>query len=195
MFTSFCGNPGLHHTTDNSSPGFCSIRATTMVATSPVDSGWTRETTRLCRLSSCHPLFISLFQLIVTSPFVVLSLRHPLLVLSRQLVASLHLAVLSLRHPLVLSSSRCASLLSHHLSLSSRCAAHSSSCHAGWLLSCHLVLPPLIFLWRQLVVTPSSLVFLSLHRLLSFHCSGWLLRCLSLYHPLVVASPLVVLSL
>ena len=83
--------------------GFHSIRATTMAATLPVDSIWTRKTTRLCPLSSCRPCVTSLCQLIVASPLVVLSLCLPLIILSRELVVTLPLAILSLCHPLVLS--------------------------------------------------------------------------------------------
>ena len=76
----------------------------TMAATSSVNSVWTRETTKLCRLSSRRPGVVSSCQLVVTSPLVVLSLLRPLVVLSRQLVVALPLAVLSLRHPLVVLS-------------------------------------------------------------------------------------------
>jgi hypothetical protein len=94
-----------------------------MTATSPVDSVWTRKTTRLCHLSSRRPGVILSCQLVVSSPLVVLSLRCPLVVLlrllvvasphailslrchlvvlSRQLVVTLPLTVLLLRHPLV----------------------------------------------------------------------------------------------
>jgi hypothetical protein len=76
----------------------------TMAATSPVDSIWTRKTTRLCRLSSCRPGVVLSCQLVVALPLVVLSLRRPLVVLSRQLVVASPLAVLSLRCPLVVLS-------------------------------------------------------------------------------------------
>jgi hypothetical protein len=65
-----------------------------------------------------------------------------------------------------------ASLLSHCLSSSSRCATHSSSCHAGWLLRVSpLNVPPLCVASQHaalssswLIVASSSLVVLSLHR-------------------------------
>ena len=47
--------------------GFCSIRATTMAATLPVDSVWTQMTMRLCRLSLHRPLVTSSCQLVVAS--------------------------------------------------------------------------------------------------------------------------------
>ena len=89
------------------------------------------------------------------------------------LAVALPLAILSLLH---LSSTRRASLLSHCLS-SSLVAPRvilSSSRRAGWLF-CHLltrcplmsrrlIVSPLVVSSRQLVVTPSSLVVLSLHR-------------------------------
>ena len=73
----------------------------TMAATLPVDSVWTQNTTRLCRLSSRRPSVVLACQLVVTSPLVVLSLRRPLVVLSRQLVVASPLAILSLRCPLI----------------------------------------------------------------------------------------------
>ena len=63
----------------------------------------TQKTTRLCHLLSRRPLVTSSCQLVVASPFVVLSLCRPLVILSRKLVVALPLTVLSLRHPLVLS--------------------------------------------------------------------------------------------
>ena len=134
-----------------------------MAATLPVNSVWTRKTTRLCCLSSRRPLVVSSCQLVVASPLVVLSLHRPLVILTRQLVVALPLAVFLLRRPFVLSSRRlvvvspldappsrplvissCRLLLSrraswlshHHLSLSSGCTTLSSSHHAGWLLRC-----------------------------------------------------------
>ena len=94
-----------------------------MAATLPIDSVWSRKTTRLCRHSSRRPLVVSSCQLVFASPLVVLSMRCPLVVLSRQLVVAL------------LSTCR-TSLLSHRLSSSSRCAP------------CH----PLILSSRRLVV-------------------------------------------
>ena len=77
-------------------------------------------------------------------------------------------------HCATLSSSHCTSLLSHHLSLSSCCAPRHPlilSLHRLVVAlpldaqsSCRLVVPPLDVLLRQLVVAPSSLIVLSLHR-------------------------------
>ncbi len=92
---------------------------------------------------------------------------------------------------LPLSLSHCASWLSHHLSLSSRCAALQSSHRTSWFLRCLLL--------------SSCCAALS-----SFHRAGWLLRRLSMRRPLIlllrhplilsgrqliVVSPLIVLLL
>jgi len=108
--------------------------------------------------------------------------------LSHCLLSSSHCATLSsscraswLSHCLLpssrcatLSSSRCTSLLSHHLSLSSCCAPRRPLILSLRRLvvalpldvpsTCHLVVSPLVVLSRQLVVAPSSLIVLSLHR-------------------------------
>jgi hypothetical protein len=81
-------------------------------------------------------------------------------------------------------------------------AALSSSLRAGWLLHClstrrplvvsssrHLVVPPLVVLSHQLVVAPSSLVILSLHRPLVIS-SYWLVVALHVLAP--PSRPLVV---
>jgi hypothetical protein len=73
----------------------------TMAATSPVNSVWTRKTTRLCRLSSRRPGVLLSCQLVLALPLVVLSLRRPLVVLSHHLVVASPLAVFSLCCPLV----------------------------------------------------------------------------------------------
>ena len=78
-------------------------------------------------------------------------LRHPLVNSSRQLVVASPLLVLSLRPappscPLFALAGCC---------VASQCTA--------LLLSRHLVVPPLVFSSRQLVVVPSSLVILLLH--------------------------------
>ena len=109
-----------------------------------------------------------------------LSSRRPRVVLSRQLVVALPLAVLSLHLPLVVLSrqlvvtspfdeptSRHLIVSLCHLSLSRR---------ASWLSHHHLL-------------SSSCCTALS-----SSHRAGWLLCCLSLRRPLVVASPLVILS-
>ena len=132
-------------------------------------------------LSLRRPLVILSRQLVVASPLAVLSLRRPLVVLSRQLVVALPLlvvalplTVLSLRHPLV-NSSRQLVVVSPLLVLSLRPAPPSrplvalagccvaSRCAALSSPRC-LVVPPLVVASRQLVVAPSSLVVLSLHR-------------------------------
>ena len=105
----------------------------TVAATSPVDSVWTRKTTRLCHLPLCRPGVVLSCKLVVASPLVVLSLRRPLVVLMRQLVVASPLAVLSLP---ILSSSCCASWLSHCLSSSSRCANLLSTRRASLLSHC-----------------------------------------------------------
>jgi hypothetical protein len=160
-----------------------------MTATLPVSFVWTQKITRLYRLSSRRPLVVLSRQLFVPLPLavlslrrpLVLSLRHPLVHSSHQLVVTSPLLILSLRRPLVLSSrrlvvasplnappSRCLVVSLCHLSL---------SCRASWLSHHHL---------------SSS----SRYTALSFsHHAGWLLCCLSLRLPLVVASPLIVISL
>jgi len=193
-------------------------------ANQPINSVWSRKTTKLCHLSSHSPRVISSCQLVFASPVVVLSLPRPLAVLlraswlSHRLSPSSHCAALSsscraswlLHYLLPLSfcatilSTRCASLLSHHLSLSSCCAprhplvflsnrlvvaALSSSRRLIVSSSRRLVVPPLVILSRQLVVAPSSLVILSLHRPLVLS-SCWLLVMLPLLAP--PSCPLVV---
>jgi hypothetical protein len=147
-----------------------------MAATSPVNSVWTGKTTRLCRLSSRRPGVLLSCQLVVASPLVVLSLRCPLVVLLRQLSHCLSPSSLCA----TLSSTRRASLLTHRLSLSSRCAPRR----------------PLVLSLRWLVValpldTPLScrLVFLSCRLLLS-HRASWLSR----HHLLPPSRPLIVLA-
>ena len=145
----------------------------TMATTLPVNSVWTRKTTRLCLLLSRGLRVVSLCQLVDALPIVVLSLRHPLIVLTCQLVVGSPLAVFSLRHPL---SSCCTSVLSHCLSSSSRYVAHSSSHRAGWLLG-RLDAPPS----HRLVVSKCCLLlscctsWLSHHHLLSSSCCTALL--------------------
>ena len=131
----------------------------------------------------------------VASPLVILLLHHPLVVLFFVLVHCLLLSSLCT----TLLSSRRASLLSHFLSSPSCCPSPcplvlslcrlvvalpldaspscclvvsscrlSLSCCASWMLHHHLSLS-------------SRCTALS-----SSHCAGWLLRCLSLRHPLVL---------
>jgi hypothetical protein len=143
-----------------------------MAANLPIDSIWTRKTTRLCHLSLRRPLIISLCQLVVASPLVILSLRRPLIVLSCQLVVAVPLAVLFLRHPLILWSCFPRPLVAPH------------SCPLIAPAGCCLVAPAgcrIIISHRHLVAPPS--------RLLSSHHAGWLLCCHSLR-----AAPLVLLS-
>ena len=131
----------------------------------------------LAVLSLRHPLIKSLHQLVVALPLAVLSLRHPLINSSRQLVVTLPLLVLLLRpampsRPLVAPAGCC---------IASRRATLSSSCRLG--------VPPLVVSSRQLVVLPSSLVVLSLHRPLVLS-SCWLVVALPVLalpsRPLVV---------
>ena len=148
---------------------------------------------RLCCLSSRRPGVVLSCQLVVALPLVVLSLRRPLIVLSRQLVVasialpSYCLAVpagcrIASHRPLVVPPSHqlvvpaCCRIASPCPLVTPRTALLSSHC-TGWLLcclsmrprlvissSCYLVVPPLVLSLRQLVVAPSSLVILSLHR-------------------------------
>ena len=102
-------------------------------------------------------------------------MRCPLVVLSRQLVVALPLAVLSLHHPLVNSLIQplvvtlpllvillCPAPPSHPLVAPAACCVASR--RSALSSSRRLVVPPLVVLSRQLVVAPSSLVVLSLHR-------------------------------
>jgi hypothetical protein len=147
------------------------------------------------------PLVISLRQLVVASPLLVLSLCRPPVVLLHQLVLTSPLAVLSLRGPLVLSLHRLvvASCLdvpptspfiaspSHPLRAPADChiASHrttlSSSHRAGWLLHCLSLHYPLVLSLRRLVVELSFLLPPSRPLVMPpSHRAGWLLRCL---HP------------
>jgi hypothetical protein len=173
--------PGQLSAVASPDPGFRSIRATTMTATLPVNSVWTRKITRLYRLSSLRPLVVLSRQLFVPLPLAVISLGRPLVHSSCQLVVTSPLLVLPLCRPLVLSSrrlvvalpldappSRCLVVSLCRLSLSRR---------TSWLSHHHL---------------SSS----SRYTALAFsHHAGWLLCCLSLRRPMVVVSPLVVISL
>ena len=168
---------------------------------SPVDSVWTRKTTRLCRhlvvpagchIAYCRPLIAlpSRAQPLDTPP------SHRLIIL---------LCCLSL--------SCCASWLwHHHLSSSSCCTALSSSHRAGRLLcclslrssSCRLVTPagchiayscPLFAPPSRQLVAPaccciaSPLPLDAPHAALSSSCcTGWLLRRLMTCHSLVISS-------
>ena len=84
--------------------GLRSIRAITMAATLPVNSVWTRKTTRLCCLSSCRPGVVLSCQLVVESPVVALP-SCPLVTLPSCLLSS-PLIVFSLHHPLIVSLHR-----------------------------------------------------------------------------------------
>ncbi len=166
-----------------------------MAATLPINSVWTRKTTRLCCLSSRRPGVVLSCQLVVASPLVVLSLPRPLIVLSRQLVVASPLTILSLHCPLVVLSCQqvvaqlvapaCCPITSPRPLVAPRTALSFSRC-AGRLLhclstrrplvissSCRLVVPSLVVSSCQLVVAPSSLVILSLHRTLVLS-SCWL---------------------
>ena len=124
-----------------------------------------------------RPLVVLSRQLVFALPLAVLSLHHPLVNSSRQLVVASPLLVLSLRpappsHPLIAPAGCC---------VTSRRAALSSS-H-------RLAVPPLVVSSHQLVVAPSSLVVISLHRPLVLS-SCWLAVALPVLappsHPLVV---------
>ena len=132
----------------------------------------TRLRSRWVRMGNCCR--IAFCQLVNASPLLILSLLCPLVVLSRQLVVPLPLAILSLCHPLVNSLHQLV-VASPLLVLSLRPAppsrplvAPSGCCVASrcaaLLLSRHLVVLPLVVSSRQLVVAPSSLAVLSLHR-------------------------------
>ncbi len=108
--------------------------------------------------------------MVVALPLAVLSFCHPHVNSPRQLLVASPLFVLSLcpvppSHPLIAPAGCCAS---------SRCATLSSSRR-------HVV-PPLVVLLRQLVVAPSSLIVLSLHRPLVLS-SCWLLVALPVLAP------------
>jgi len=158
-----------------------------------------------CCIASCHPLIVPPSRQLVapaccciTSPCPLIALPSHCLVTpagcciashhsliappscqlsSCQLVVASPLLILSLRPappsgPLVTPAGCC---------VASRCATLSSSCR--------LIVPPLVVSSRQLVVAPSSLVVLSLHRPLVLS-SCWLVVALPVLvppsHPLVV---------
>ncbi len=121
-------------------------------------------------LSLCCPLVVLSRQLVVALPLAILLLCHPLIKSSHQLVVTSPLLVLLLRpampsRPLVVPAGCC---------IASRCATLSSSRH--------LTVPPLVVSSRQLVVSPSSLVVLSLHRPLVLS-SCWLVVALPVLAP------------
>jgi hypothetical protein len=131
-------------------------------------------------------------QLVVASPLAILSLRCPVVILLRQLVVALPLAILSLCHPfvnlliqivvtlpLLVLLLRPASL-SHPLVVPAGCCI-TYQCAALSSTRC-LVMPPLVVSLRQLVVMPSSLVVLSLHRPLVLS-SCWLVVALPVLVP------------
>jgi hypothetical protein len=128
-----------------------------------------------CCIASPRPLIALLLivlsrQLVDALPLAILLLRHPFINSSRQLVVASLLLVLSLRpappsHPLIAPAGCC--IASQRTTLSS---------------SCHLVVPPLVDSLHQLVVAPSSLVILSLHRPLVFS-SCWLVVALPVLAP------------
>ena len=116
-----------------------------------------------CRIFSCCPLIALPSRRLVTPAGCCIASHRPLIVPpSCQLVTPACFRIASPR-PLVTLR-----------------AALSSSRRAGWLLRClstrHplvalcLVMPPLVVLSRQLVVTPSSLIVLLLHRPLDGQC-------------------------
>jgi hypothetical protein len=148
-------------------PNRSGLRSTimTMAATSPVDSVWTRKTTRLIRLSSCRPRVVSSCQL------------HCAALSSSCRASWLSHCLLSSSHCAALSSSCLASWFSHCLSPSSRCATLSST-HRTSLLSHRIASPRPLVAPRLLSHHPSS----------SSRCADWLLHRLSTGHPLIVSS-------
>jgi hypothetical protein len=140
----------------------------TVAATSPVDSVWTRKTTRLCHLPLCRPGVVLSCKLVVASPLVILSLRRPLVVLMRQLVVASPLAVLSLRCPLIILLRQLVVALP--LAVLSLCQplVNSSSAY------CRMASP------RPLIVPHTALS--------SFRRAGWLLHRLLMCHPFIVLS-------
>jgi len=135
----------------------------TMAATSPVNSVWTRKTTRLCCLSSCRPGVVLSCQLVVALPLVVLSLRRPLIVLSCQLVVA---SVVLPSHCLVAPAG---------CPIASRCPLVVPSSRQLVAPACCRITSP-----RPLVVPRAALS--------SSRRTGWLLRRLLMCHPLVVLS-------
>jgi hypothetical protein len=131
-----------------------------------------------CRNTSCRPLIAPPSHHLVAPAGCCISSRQPLIMLpSCCLIApavALPLAILLLRHPLVNSSHQLVVasprlILSLHPALPSRPLIMPAGCcfasrRAALSSSCRLVVPPLVVSSRQLVVAPSSLVVLSLHR-------------------------------
>jgi hypothetical protein len=135
----------------------------TVATTSPVDSVWTRMTTRLCRLLSHRPGVILSCQLVVTLPLFVLSLSRPFIILSCQLVVA-------------------------SIVLPSRCLVAPAGCriasHRPLVVtpSCQLIAPACCCIASPCpLIAPCAV-------LSSSRCAGWLLRCLSMRRPLVISS-------
>jgi len=130
----------------------------TMTATSPVDSVWTRKTTRLCSLLSRRPGVILSCQLVIASPLVVISLACAALLSSCSASCWLLHRLSPSSHCTTLLSSCSTSWLLHCLLPSSRCATHLSTRHASLLLhrlsssSCCAPYHPLVFSSCRLVV-------------------------------------------
>jgi len=156
--------------------------------------------------SSHHTLVNSSHQLVVALPLLFLSLRRPL-VSSSCCASWLSHCLLPSSRCATLSSTCRASLMLHRLSLSSCCAPRRPLVLSSRRLvavlplnappsrrlivssSRRLVVPSLIVLSHQLVVAPSSLVILSLHRPLVLS-SSWLVGALPVFAP--PSCPLVV---
>ena len=160
-----------------------------------------------CRIVSCRPLIVPpSHHLVAPAGCRITSPRPPIAPPSCRLVAPAGCCIAS-RRPLIAPPSRqlvkpACRCITSPCPLSAPHTALSSSRHAGWLFrrllmchplvilsSCHLVVPPLIVSLRQLVVAPSSLVVLLLHRPLVLS-SCWLVVALPVLappsHPLVV---------
>ena len=107
-----------------------------MAATLPVDSIWTRETTKLCRLLSRRPRVVSLCQLVVSCRPLIASPSRRLVAPAGCCIVSHHPLVVPPSHPLVAPACCCINsprpLVAPHFSplfapagccVASRCAA------------------------------------------------------------------------
>ena len=155
-----------------------------------------------CRIATCCPLVVPPSHQLVAPACCCITSPRPFVALpSRHLVAPAGCRIAS-RRPLVAPPSRqlvapaccciaspCPLIVLRTALLSSRCAGWLLRCRATLSSSCRLVVPPLVVSSLQLVVAPSSLVVLSLHRPLVLSLC-WLVVALSVLalpsHPLVV---------
>jgi hypothetical protein len=155
---------------------------------------------RRCCIASCRPLIVPPSRQLVMPACCYIASPHPLIVLpSRRLVMPAGCCIASCRHLVAppscqLVAPACCRIASPRSLVAPR-AALPFSLRAGWLLhrllmrhplvispSRHLIVPPLVVLSRQLVVAPSSLVVLSLHRPLVISLC-WLVVALHLLAP------------